>query len=141
MSTAAVPKPDKEIVVKFPEAALELLDAPEAAGLATVQPDGSPQVSVVWFRREGDELVFSTVRGRRKARNLERDPRATLLVTARGNPYRYVEVRGTVTMQDDPAGRLIDELSRFYKGVPWTADVPGTARVIVRLRPAHVVVH
>ena len=129
------------MAVVLPADVHDLLDSPEVATLATIEPDGQPQLSVVWVKRDGDELLISTVRGRRKASNMDRDQRATLLVYAKDDPYRYVEVRGTVTMVDDPGGTLIDELSHQYKGSGWTFDAPGTQRVIVRLTPVKVVTH
>ncbi|MFI9383154.1 PPOX class F420-dependent oxidoreductase [Kutzneria sp. NPDC052558] len=129
------------MAVGLPADVHDLLDSPEVATLATIEPTGQPQLSVVWVKRDGDEVLVSTVRGRRKASNLERDQRATLLVHAKENPYRYVEIRGTVTLVDDPGGSLIDELSHQYKGSGWTFDAPGTERVIIRLTPTKVVVH
>jgi len=128
-------------VAALPEEAHDLLDRPEFASLATIEPSGQPHLSVVWFKRDGDDILVSTVRGRRKAVNIDRDARATLLVHDSANPYRYVEIRGTVAVVDDPPGSLINELSQRYQGVPWTADKPGTERVIIRLTPAKVVVH
>lgn len=129
------------MAVALPADVHDLLDSPEVATLATIEPSGQPQLSVVWVKRDGDQVLVSTVRGRRKASNMERDQRATLLVHAKDNPYRYVEIRGTVSIVDDPGGSLIDELSYQYKGSGWTADAPGTERVIVRLTPAKVISH
>ena len=128
-------------MVGLPADVHDLLDAPEVATLATVEPNGQPHLSVVWLKRDGDDVLISTVRGRRKALNMERDPRATVLVYGKDNPYRYVEIRGTVSVVDDPGGSLIDELSQLYKGAGWTFDAPGTRRVIVRLTPTKVVHH
>ena len=64
----------------IPDLARVWLDAPEYATIATIQPDGSPQLSVVWVERDGDDLLVSTIEGRRKHANLVRDPRATVLV-------------------------------------------------------------
>ena len=127
--------------ISLPDAARALLDAPEFATLATIEPTGQPQLSVIWNKRDGDELLFATVKGRRKTVNKQRDGRVTVMVFAKQNPYRYLEVRGTVGIEDDPEGTLIDELSRLYKGQGWTADAPGTERVIVRLTPTKLVVH
>ncbi|MEV0622592.1 PPOX class F420-dependent oxidoreductase [Nonomuraea sp. NPDC050404] len=115
----------------------QLLDAPNFATVTSLNADGGPQSSVVWVRTDGDDVVFSTVKGRRKPRNYERDPRASLLVIDPGNPYRYVEVRGRVTMTPDPEGALIEELSQKYRGQPWE-DKPGTERLIVRISPERV---
>lgn len=122
------------------EDAKRLLNEPEYAVLATVEPDGRPQLSVVWVARSHDDVLISTVRGRRKEVNLRRDPRATLLVYPADDPQEYVEVRGSVTVEDDPTGSLIQALSHKYTGGPYTED-EGTdhERVILRLRPEYVV--
>ena len=119
------------------EDARKLLDAPNYATVTSLNPDGGPQSTVVWVRTDGNDVLFSTVRGRRKPRNFERDPRASLLVIDPDNPYRYVEVRGRVTITPDPEGALIQELSHKYRGLPWE-DKPGVERVIVRISPDRV---
>ncbi|MEQ4714847.1 MULTISPECIES: PPOX class F420-dependent oxidoreductase [unclassified Nonomuraea] len=115
----------------------KLLDAPNYATVTSINPDGGPQSTVVWVRTDGDDVLFSTVKGRRKPRNWERDPRASLLVIDPDNPYRYVELRGRVTMTPDPEGALIQELSQKYRGLPWE-DKPGAERLIVRISPDRV---
>ena len=127
--------------VSLPPAAREVLDAPEFATVATIEPDGQPQLSVVWARRDGDDVLFSTVRGRRKTDNLVRDPRATVLVYPKDAPYSYLEVRGTVTLIDDPTSSLIHELARKYTGAERYTGDDGTdnQRVIVRITPTKVV--
>jgi PPOX class probable F420-dependent enzyme len=124
-------------MAELSEEARELLDAPNHATVTSLNPDGGPQSTVVWVRRDGDDVLFSTVKGRRKPRNFARDPRASLLVIDPGNPYRYVEVRGQVTMEDDPEGSLIQELSLKYRDQPWE-EPPGAERLIVRIRPEKV---
>ena len=129
--------------VTIPERARAWFDAHEYAVLATIQPDGQPQLSVVWVERDGDELLISTVEGRRKHTNLLRDPRATLLVYPEAEPDAYVEVRGTVTMTHEGARPLIDRLARAYDGADrFTAD-DGTdrVRVVLRLTPRKVHVY
>lgn len=91
--------------------AKRLLDAPEFATVATIQPDGQPQLSVVWVARDHDDVLISTIRGRRKAVNLERDPRASVLIYPADSPYTYLEIRGSVTLEDDPTGSLIQALN------------------------------
>jgi PPOX class probable F420-dependent enzyme len=115
----------------------QLLDAPNYATVTSLNPDGGPQSSVVWLRTDGDDILFSTVKGRRKPRNFERDPRVSLLVIDPEDPYRYVEVRGKVSMTPDPSGALIEELSQKYRGLPWE-DKPGVERLIVRIAPDSV---
>src|SRR3954454_4056629 len=125
----------------LPDEARALLDRPEHAVIATVEPSGQPQLSVVWVKRDGDDVLLSTVRGRRKTDNLERDQRATVLVYPADNPYSYLEVRGRATLEDDPRQDLIEELSVKYlgKAYPWRNDEE--KRVVVRLRPEKVVWH
>ena len=66
------------MAVSLPDNAKRLLDAAPFVVISTLNPDGSPQASVVWAKRDGDDLLISTTRGRRKCRNLERDPRAMI---------------------------------------------------------------
>jgi len=98
---------------------------------------GSMEPIAVWVKRDGDDVLFSTLAGRRKSLNWSRDPRAALLVYDERDPGRYVEVRGRVTLVDDPGGSLIKELSHKYDGQDFTGVVEG--RVIVRLTPERVV--
>src|SRR4249919_2097645 len=100
----------------IPVQAKAWLDAAEYATVATIEPDGRPQLSVVWVERDGDDVLVSTIEGRRKHANLVRDPRATLLVYPADEPDAYVEVRGTVTMTRQGGPELIDRLARQYDG-------------------------
>jgi PPOX class probable F420-dependent enzyme len=119
--------------------ARELLDAKSFAVVATVQPDGSPQASVVWVRRDGDDILFSTVEGRRKHLNMVKDPRITLVINPPDHPYQYVEVRGSVTMTRQGGRELINELSRKYRNEEYKYDSLEDVRVVCRLTPRKVV--
>jgi PPOX class probable F420-dependent enzyme len=77
--------------MKLPEPVRAFLDAPRFAVLATVREDGSPHLTVVWYERRGDEVVVNTTVPRSKARNIDRDPRVSLLV---GEMERYVRLEG-----------------------------------------------
>jgi len=123
----------------LPETARRLLDGRAYFVLSTLNPDGGPQASVVWAKRDGDVILFSTVLGRRKTRNMQRDPRVSLVAYDPADPYVYVEIRGTVAMTEEGGDALIDELSRAYDGTPWVERRPVT-RVVCRLAPAKVVV-
>src|SRR5436309_530162 len=79
----------------LPATAKKWLDGKSFPVVATVDPDGRPQLSVVWAKRDGDTVLFSTLGDRRKGRNLARDPSITVLVTNPETPYEYVEIRGT----------------------------------------------
>jgi PPOX class probable F420-dependent enzyme len=123
------------------ESAKALLDSPEYATIATVEPDGQPQLSVVWVSRDGDDILVSTVARRRKHRNLLRDPRATVLVSPRNAPWNYLEIRGTVTMTTDGGRDLIEALSRKYTDDERYSfdDGTGNVRVVVRVTPVRIV--
>ncbi|MFJ8432963.1 PPOX class F420-dependent oxidoreductase [Kitasatospora sp. NPDC094019] len=117
-----------------------LIDAKSFAVVTTVQPDGSPQSSVVWVKRDGDDILFSTVQGRRKHLNLVKDARVSLLVNPPENPYTYLEVRGEVSLTEEGGRELIDELSVKYRGEgPYGFDGPDDVRVVARLTPRKVV--
>lgn len=126
----------------LPDVAKQWIDDHEFATIATIQPDGRPQLSVVWVARDGDDLLVSTVKGRRKHLNLERDPRATVLIYPRSAPYTYVEVRGTVTMTEEGGRELIDQLNEAYHpgaGRYTMDDGTDNVRVVVRITPDRVV--
>ncbi len=127
------------MAVALTDLARRLLDGTTFAVVATVNPDGAPQSSVVWVKRDGDDVLFSTIRGRRKTRNMERDPRVSIMLYDPADPYRYVEVRGTVTLTEEGGPELIQELSRKYDGVPFTEGRPDNVRVVVRVTPTRMV--
>jgi PPOX class probable F420-dependent enzyme len=115
----------------------ELLGATTLAHAATVGPDGEPQTQPVWFLWTGAHLLISHTKARQKYRNLRREPRIALSIVDPTDPYRYIEVRGTVEIEDDPEGELIDQLSRRYENEPWKHR-PGEERVILRVTPTKV---
>ena len=80
-----------------------VLDGKAFVTLATIQPDGSPQASPVWVKRDDGQLLMSTTIRRRKYQNLTRDPRATVVVIDHDQPYRYAQLRGTVELTRDGA--------------------------------------
>ncbi|MFF1355668.1 PPOX class F420-dependent oxidoreductase [Streptomyces sp. NPDC058297] len=120
-----------------------LLDTPVFITVATIQPDGSPQVSPVWVKRDGDDVLFSTTVDRRKEKNLRRDPRVTVVVQPADNPYAYAEIRGTADLTAEGGQELIDELSLKYTGKKYAEFNPRSAddaeRVVVRITPRKVV--
>lgn len=127
----------------LPDEAKALFDAPEFATIATIEPDGRPQLSVVWIERDGDDLLVSTVKGRRKHANIAKDSRVTVLVFPKDSPYSYAEVRGTATMTEAGGRELIDRLGNQYMGWDRYPGDDGTenVRVVVRITPEKVVVH
>ena len=102
--------------IQLSEAALRLAGGKNYAVLATVNPDGSPQTSVVWAGRDGGDLLFSTVEGRVKHRNMLCDPRVSVTVIDSADPENYVELRGRVSMTPDIGRRVDTQLSWKYDG-------------------------
>jgi PPOX class probable F420-dependent enzyme len=115
------------------ETTLRLVDGKNYAILATVNPDGSPQTSVVWVGRDGGDLLFSTVLGRVKQRNMRRDPRVSVTVLDSSDPENYVELRGRVSMTPDVGRRVDTQLSWKYDGKDPGEDRPGAVRVVVQM--------
>jgi PPOX class probable F420-dependent enzyme len=130
-------------VTTLNETVRKLIDDPNPAILGTINPDGSPQTSVVWVGRDGDDLLISTAAGRRKETNLRRDPRASLTVIDQNDFQRYVEVRGTATITEDIGRRLAVELGEHYEGPGAGQEYielpPEVIRVVIRITPHRVV--
>lgn len=119
-----------------------LVDQPNYAVLGTINPDGSPQTSVVWVGRDGDDVVISTAAGRRKERNIRRDARVSLSIWDRADPERYAEIRGQAAVHPDPGRELAVRLAEKYEG-PGAGqeflDLPAeVVRVVIRIVPQHV---
>ncbi len=114
-----------------------LLTGPHYATVVTLNPDGTPHATVTWIDAEDGHVLVNTAEGRRKARNLRRDPRAAVLVQA--DPYRWISITGTVVAAETgpEAEAHIDALSRRYDGQPWT-PVEGQVRVRFRIRPDRI---
>jgi PPOX class probable F420-dependent enzyme len=112
---------------------MRLVDGKNYAVLATLNPDGSPHTSVVWVGRDGGDLLFSTVAGRVKHRNMMRDPRVSVSVIDSADPENYVELSGLVSMTPDIDRRVDTQLSWKYDGRDPAPDRPGAVRVVVRL--------
>jgi PPOX class probable F420-dependent enzyme len=124
-----------------PESHRDLLrdDVKALAFLGTTMADGSPQVTPLWFDVEGEVIRINTARGRTKARNMAARPHVALAIADPADPYRYLQIRGTVIeMRGRGAVEHIRLLSRKYRD---TDDFPvpaGQVRVMVLIRPNHV---
>ncbi|MBB5915979.1 PPOX class probable F420-dependent enzyme [Nocardia transvalensis] len=115
-------------------AARTIIDGPHAAILATTNADGRPQSSVIFVKYDDDALVFSTIEGRLKTRNMRRDPRVSLLLYGRDDG-RYVEVRGRVDITADPGKVLLHEMYDRYMNGATPPPEPDAERLIVRITP------
>jgi PPOX class probable F420-dependent enzyme len=121
------------MTTKLDETTRDLLDGPHSAILATANADGRPQSTEIFVKRDGDAVVFSTIKGRLKTRNMKRDPRVSLLVLAsRG---RYVEIRGIVDIEEDPERKLLYEMYDRHMGGATPPAEPEAERLVVRITP------
>ena len=128
-------------MAELSERAQKLFDEPNILFVGTTNPDGSIQVTPVWTDRRNGRIRFNTAIGRAKERNLRRDPRVGLSVTARDDPFDKVDVRGRAIefIEGEEADAHIDDLSEKYTGQrPYASRVEGERRVIVVIEPDRV---
>ncbi|SFW59949.1 PPOX class F420-dependent oxidoreductase [Amycolatopsis australiensis] len=111
-----------------------LIDGKNFATVATLDPDGGPQTSVVWIGLDDGDLVFSATEDRRKVRNLRRDPRLSVSITDASDPYRHTQLRGTAIITPDPGKTLPKILSHKYLAQDPPPEGPDVERVVVRLK-------
>jgi PPOX class probable F420-dependent enzyme len=122
------------------EKARALIARPVLASLATLNPDGSPQITPLWVDLDGDDVVFNTAQGRKKARNLERDSRVAVTVIDPDDAYNVVAFQGTVTeVTPEGADAHIDALAKKYLGVDsYPMRREGEVRIRVTVRTDHI---
>ncbi|MEV6647961.1 PPOX class F420-dependent oxidoreductase [Amycolatopsis sp. NPDC051371] len=115
----------------------ELATGKNFAAVTTVLPSGRLQTQMIWVDVEDGEIVLNTETHRAKAHNVARDPRITVLIRDEQDPYRYAEVRGTVTGVEngERARRQVDRLARKYTGDDYPPDNIKSERVILRVTP------
>ncbi len=119
----------------------ELASGENFAALTTIMPDGHPQTQVMWVDAEGDHLLINTEVHRQKFKNVERDPRVTLTIWEKDDPYNFVEVRGEVVDKAKglEAREHIDKLSHKYRGRPYGTPIR-SERVVLRIVPLRQVI-
>ena len=120
---------------------LDLLQQKKAfAGLATIMPDGTPQVTPVWFDYHGGRVRVNTSKGRVKARNLKPGAAVALSIMDPDNPYRYLQIRGRVASATETgADAHIDSLAKKYLGKDqYPFRQPGEVRVMYEIEPVSV---
>ena len=124
----------------IPEKYRDLFDKPAFGILATLMPDGQPQVTPVWVDLQDGHVIVNSAKGRQKDKNIERDPRVTITLLDPQNPYRYCEIRGRVTeITQKDADAHIDKMAKKYLGkdkYPFRQE--GEKRVIYKIAPAKV---
>jgi PPOX class probable F420-dependent enzyme len=121
----------------IPDSALDLLDS-DTAILATIGPDGRPQLSAVWFLAEGDDIRVSLNSSRQKVKNLRANPAVTFFVLDPVRPSRYLEIRGDAEIAEDPGYAFADQVGPKYGADLRAYDGPGQSRVVVTVHPVRV---
>ena len=125
------------------DAVRDILAGPHLSVLATTNPDGAPQTSVIFITRQADDIVFSTIKGRRKTTNMQRHPGVNVLVHRLpiGEAYPpYATISGTVELVDDPDGSFHQVMYDIHMGGATPPPEPGAERVIVRMKPNRIYV-
>ncbi len=127
-------------MIAIPPQYLDLFEQKKAfASLATLMPDGTPQVTPVWFDYVDGVLRVNTAAGRVKARNMQEGAPVALSILDPDNPYRYVQVRGHVRHgTTEGAEAHIDKLSHKYLGQDYPFREPGMTRIIYEIEPEKV---
>ena len=125
---------------RIPESFRDFFTRPILAHLATVMPDGSPQVTPVWIGYADGLLLVNTIVGRQKDRNLGEQVRVALSMVDPDDPYRYMQVRGEVIEgTTEGAEDNIDQLSLRYTGVPYPRHDPNRPRKLFKIVPTRVI--
>jgi PPOX class probable F420-dependent enzyme len=124
----------------IPEKYRDLFSKRAFASLATLMPDGRPQVTPVWIDLDGDKVIFNSAKGRQKDRNVRRDPRVAVAIVDPENPYRFLEIRGRVAeITEEGADAHIDKMAKKYLGVDkYPYSQPGEVRVLYKIHPEHM---
>jgi len=124
----------------IPQQYLDLFEKRAFANLATLMPDGSPQVTPVWVDYDGTYVIVNSAQGRQKDRNMRRNPSVSMVLGDPKNPYRYLEVRGRVAeITEQGASAHIDKLAHKYLGVDeYPERREGEVRLIYKIEPLHV---
>ncbi len=122
---------------EIPEQYRDLFDKKAFASLATIMPNGQPQVTPVWCDFDGSHVIVNSAKGRRKDRNMRSNPRVSLAISDPDNPYRYLEVRGAVVeITEEGADDHIDSMAKKYMGVDkYPYRQPGEVRVVYKIEP------
>jgi len=121
----------------IPEKYKDLFQKKAFGHLATLMPDGSPQVTPVWIDYDGTHIIVNSARGRQKDKNMKRSPDVSISIQDPDNPYRYLEIRGKVSeITEVGADDSIDKLAKKYTGADkYQFRQPGEVRVMYKITP------
>ena len=121
----------------FPDSHKDFLDFPVAT-LTTIGDDGFPQSTLVWFLHEDGELKLSLNKTRLKLKNLRKRPQTSVLIMDPNDQMRYLEVRGTARIEDDPGKAFAQRLGAKYNADVSAYDAPGVERAVVTIEPKNI---
>jgi PPOX class probable F420-dependent enzyme len=122
----------------IPNEYLDLFQKKAFANLATLMPDGSPQVTPVWVDFDGTHVLVNSARGRQKDKNMQKNGRVALSILDPDNPYRYIEIRGKVdAITEEGADQHIDKMAKKYMGKDkYPYRKPDEVRVLFKILPS-----
>ena len=128
------------MAASIPENFSDLFNKKAFASLATVLPDGKPQVTPVWVDYDGRHVLVNSAVGRKKDRNIRNNPNVSLAIIDPENPYRYLEVRGRVAeITQTGADQHIEKMAKKYLDKDkYPFRQPGEQRVLYKIQPEHV---
>jgi len=119
----------------LPESVKKVLEDKAYGHVVTFNPNGRPQLTMVWMDVDGNEALFNTAEGRKKVQNLRRDPRIMISVQNRSEPQSYVVLNGAATLTETGADAHIDKLAKRFLGLDkYPYRQPDEKRVIVRVK-------
>ena len=126
-------------MTQIPETHRDILDKRAFAHVATVNSEGTPQVTPVWVDYDGSHVLINSAKGRKKDRNMREQRTVALSIQDPDNPYRYLGLQGRVEeITEEGAAAHINKLSHKYTGQDYPTLKPGEARVIYKIAPTNV---
>jgi PPOX class probable F420-dependent enzyme len=131
---------EASMAVALTDKAKNIIESKSFAHVATINKDGSPQVSPVWVEHDGKHVIINSDKKRLKVRNLKRNPAIAVSIQNPDNDYQYVEIRGRVVEITEEGGfEGIDRLGKKYMGVDkYPGNQPGDVRVVIKIEPHHI---
>lgn len=135
------PSPSQQLAPQpIPESHLDLFEKKVLASLATLMPNGTPQVTPVWVMLRDGYVIANSAKGQQKDRNIRSRRRVALCLIDPDNPFRYIAIRGVVVkITQEGAETDMDQLSAKYTGNPvYQQRLPGEVRVTYLIRPDHI---
>lgn len=129
-------------VAVIPASYMDLFEKKAYGSLATIMPDGTPQVTPVWVDHVDGFLLVNSARGRQKVRNARRNPNVALAIIDPDNAYRYLSIRWRVVELDEAgAAEHIDKMSLKYRSDHYRGWTPGMVRILIKIEPLIVSGH